>query len=572
MKAHNITSIIFLILCVSSVHLLSNESSKPCKLRSDLNNVTPPTPAARVSPPAAGVHNVRYVRVLSAQGPDSWLQISQMVVRNEKGVNVAKGKPASASSTWPGVSPATAVDGHEGARAHPHEFHANTPNNAWWMVDLQQDEIVTQMRYYNRVDCCKNRIVGARVLLLNKNMELLREYTINHDGPETIIHTVYNDGIPATPTRNVRFVRVLSATGPDSWLQISQLLVRNELGVNVAQGKPASASSTWPGVSPATAVDGHIGARAHPHEFHANTPNNAWWMVDLQSPQNIVQIRYYNRVDCCQRRIVGARVQLLDGNQQLLGEYTISHDGPETIIHTYQKTPFVAPPTPVAPLPSSRVWGVNSGDMIWTRDGVNGAWQRIDGGLKQITVGQDGRVWGVNNIDDIWTRDGVNGAWQRIEGKLKNIAVGADGRVWGVNSNDDIWTRPGVNGNWQQIDGKLKNISVGADGRVWGVNSNDDIWTRAGVNGTWQKIDGKLKNISVGADGRVWGANSNDDIWTRPGVNGNWQQIDGKLKQIHVTKSGRIWGVNKSDAIYTREGVNGTWKQLDGALKWVSAQ
>ena len=194
MKAITMSSIIFLILCVSSVHLLSNESSKPCRLRSEANNVSPPTPAARVTPPApvAGVHNVRYVRVLSAQGPDSWLQISQMVVRNEKGVNIAKGKPTSASSVYSGTSrAATAVDGHEGARAYPHMFVANTPNNAWWMVDLQQDEIVTQMRYYNRVDCCNRRIVGARVQLLNKNMELLREYTINHDGPETIIHTVY---------------------------------------------------------------------------------------------------------------------------------------------------------------------------------------------------------------------------------------------------------------------------------------------------------------------------------------------------------------------------------------------
>jgi hypothetical protein len=56
--------------------------------------------------------------------------------------------------------------------------------------------------------------------------------------------------------------------------------------------------------------------------------------------------------------------------------------------------------------------------------------------LKQVCSGIDGRIWGVNSADQIWTRNGINGQWQLIEGALKWISVGIDGRVWGVNKAD----------------------------------------------------------------------------------------------------------------------------------------
>ncbi len=75
--------------------------------------------------------------------------------------------------------------------------------------------------------------------------------------------------------------------------------------------------------------------------------------------------------------------------------------------------------------------------------------------MKNISVGADGRVWGVNSKDQIYTREGVNGTWRQIEGNLKQVHVSASGRVWGVNSINDIYTRPGVEGTWQKIPGNL---------------------------------------------------------------------------------------------------------------------
>jgi Fe-S-cluster containining protein len=370
MKTNTFFSIIFLIACLSSVHLLSLESSRRCKRR---------TKTFEPAPTGAGVNNVRYVRVLSAQGPDAWLQISQLVVRNGSGANIARGKPTSSSSNWPGTNPSTAVDGQEMARAHPHEFHANGPNNQWWMVDLQNVETIHEIVYYNRVDCCQNRIVGARVQLLDQNKQLIKEYTITSGAPKTVINTVQATPNAIAPipvptpvpspvpspvgfgVNNVRFVRVLSAQRADSWLQISQLVVRNGSGANIARGKPTSSSSNWPGTNPSTAVDGKEMARAHPHEFVANGPNNQWWMVDLQNVETIHEIVYYNRVDCCQNRIVGARVQLLDENKQLIKEYTITSGAPKTVINTTEATPNAIAPIPVpTPVPTPVGFGVNN--------------------------------------------------------------------------------------------------------------------------------------------------------------------------------------------------------------------
>ena len=91
-----------------------------------------------------------------------------------------------------------------------------------------------------------------------------------------------------------------------------------------------------------------------------------------------------------------------------------------------------------------------------------------------------GHVWGVNSANDIYYRNGVNGNWRRIGGKLKHVSVSNDGKhIWGVNSNDHIYYRNGMNGNWRRIPGGLKQVDAMSGGHVWGVNSANDIYYRA---------------------------------------------------------------------------------------------
>ena len=72
-------------------------------------------------------------------------------------------------------------------------------------------------------------------------------------------------------------------------------------------------------------------------------------------------------------------------------------------------------------------------------------WTKIDGLLKCISVSEYG-VWGVNSKDEIFYRNGLNNfdhkgnSWTKIEGRMKNISVGYFG-LYGVNSKDDIFTK-----------------------------------------------------------------------------------------------------------------------------------
>jgi hypothetical protein len=122
-----------------------------------------------------------------------------------------------------------------------------------------------------------------------------------------------------------RYVRVkpsMDAAPYERCIQISQLEVFNKDGVEVAKGKPTSGSSTWQqNSSPANAVDGATAARIFPAMFHdaCNTNGmNQFWMVDLQSEQDIAKIVYYNRKDCCGNRADGMPVELLDSSMNVV--------------------------------------------------------------------------------------------------------------------------------------------------------------------------------------------------------------------------------------------------------------
>ena len=127
----------------------------------------------------------RYVRLYSSAG--NYLQIAQLQVFDAFGRNVAQGKNASASSVWPidGVSVLTPLDGVASTRAHPNEFHSYSTGD-WWMVDLGATIEVASIVYFNRADCCQARSTGSRVQLLDANMGVVMERTLNGAPTETI--------------------------------------------------------------------------------------------------------------------------------------------------------------------------------------------------------------------------------------------------------------------------------------------------------------------------------------------------------------------------------------------------
>jgi alpha-L-fucosidase 2 len=76
--------------------------------------------------------------------------------------NVALGKAASQSSTFPGYAtdgPSSAVDGNQDGNFFDGSVTAtNADPNAWWQVDLGASTAVSSVVVWNRTDCCGTRL------------------------------------------------------------------------------------------------------------------------------------------------------------------------------------------------------------------------------------------------------------------------------------------------------------------------------------------------------------------------------------------------------------------------------
>jgi len=78
---------------------------------------------------------------------------------------ISDGKPATQSSTYPGAVASRAVDGNYNAMWFNGGTCASTNGEdyPWWQVDLQDKFALTQVRIWNRQDCCPDRLLPLKV-------------------------------------------------------------------------------------------------------------------------------------------------------------------------------------------------------------------------------------------------------------------------------------------------------------------------------------------------------------------------------------------------------------------------
>jgi hypothetical protein len=161
------------------------------------------------------------------------------------------------------------------------------------------------------------------------NLRYLNSFGLYEGGNNETTNNNYaqKDKLESSIAKSVkaRYVRVkpsMDISPYERCIQISQLQVLNNSGVDVARGKPTSGSSTWQQNSrPSNAVDGTAQARSFPNMFHdaCNTNGmNQFWMVDLGSEQDVAKIVYYNRTDCCSNRSDGMVIELLDPTMNIV--------------------------------------------------------------------------------------------------------------------------------------------------------------------------------------------------------------------------------------------------------------
>ena len=116
------------------------------------------------------------------------------------------------------------------------------------------------------------------------------------------------------PPLNTRYIEVRSNSRGD-FLQISQIVVNalvNGSPVNVAPGKTVTASPAAGSTRAVNAIDGVQAARTFlsPGACYHSAGGNSFWRLDLGQVYNVVEIIYYNRLDCCADRAEGMTIKI----------------------------------------------------------------------------------------------------------------------------------------------------------------------------------------------------------------------------------------------------------------------
>jgi len=128
----------------------------------------------------------------------------------------------------------------------------------------------------------------------------------------------------------VRFVRL---DGGSDYINLSQLVVTDEKGVNIAKGKSASSSGSCCDGPESKAVDGVEAPRGHPGEYHSSG-GNAFFEIDLGNPVQVYNVVIYNRADCCQNRMgSGYKIRLLDAaRNEVFTSKNLTGDMVQTVV------------------------------------------------------------------------------------------------------------------------------------------------------------------------------------------------------------------------------------------------
>ena len=245
--------------------------------------------------------------------------------------NLAEGKEASQSSTYGRGEASIAVDGDlDGSRGPWNNAsiqHTRNENQPWWKVDLGSSADINSIKFYNRTDCCSNRLKDFYVFVSNSPINAFQSMETLLGDPN--IHSYYYAGsVGAQQTIewevSGRYVAIkLKGNSP---LHMAEVQVMGcEAGTgggdpdpdpvscleggtveNIAPQGSASQSSTRGNGVAGLAIDGNTTGStpwSNADLQHTNTENNPWWMLDLGGVADLQEVKLYNRSDCCQNRL-----------------------------------------------------------------------------------------------------------------------------------------------------------------------------------------------------------------------------------------------------------------------------
>jgi hypothetical protein len=224
------------------------------------------------------------------------------------GSDLAAGKAATQSSTYPGSASAgalSAVDGNtDGNFADGSVTATNLDNNPWWQVDLGGSTAIGSVVIWNRTDCCGSRLTDYWVFISDTPFQATDKPASLQNRAGTFASHQTTAPSPSTLVSagaQGRYGRVqLTGAG---YLSLAEVQVFTS--ANLAQGKLATQSSNYSAASTAVlAVDGNTNGSFSAGSVTAtNADTNAWWQVDLATSATVSSVTVWNRTDCCGSRL-----------------------------------------------------------------------------------------------------------------------------------------------------------------------------------------------------------------------------------------------------------------------------
>lgn len=119
--------------------------------------------------------------------------------------NLALHKPATQSSIYPHTLyavAAKAVDGNADGNFHSRSVtHTRRDLHAWWEVDLVTQSVIKSVIIFNRLDCCRERLMNFDVKLFDYAHRVVR--IISYRSQPRAVYTFHLNSMP-----EARFVRV----------------------------------------------------------------------------------------------------------------------------------------------------------------------------------------------------------------------------------------------------------------------------------------------------------------------------------------------------------------------------
>lgn len=129
------------------------------------------------SPLHAQQVKAQYVRI-ELPGTERTLSLAEIKVYSGQ-ANIAPTGKTTQASTFSDALASRAIDSNSGGEFFGRSVTStSTQTNPWWELDLGSEQAITTISVFNRTDCCKDRINPARILVLNKQKEVVWEGVI----------------------------------------------------------------------------------------------------------------------------------------------------------------------------------------------------------------------------------------------------------------------------------------------------------------------------------------------------------------------------------------------------------